>query len=156
MKLIWLTDIHLNFLSKDDRLRFYQKIIDVSGDGILLSGDIAEAPCVLEILTEMADSIKKPIYFVLGNHDYYRGQVSIVRQDMIDLTMKEKFLHWLPASSAQDLGNQTILLGQDCWADGRYGDYANSMVSLNDSRMILDLFQKRILGKYPLLEAMQR
>lgn len=48
-----------------------------------------------------------------------------------------------------------MLLGQDGWADGRYGDYTNSRVALNDSQMIADLFQKKIIGKYPLLEKMQ-
>ncbi|MBI2792840.1 MAG: metallophosphoesterase family protein [Gammaproteobacteria bacterium] len=156
MKLIWLTDIHLNFLNKKSRMDFYQKIIATSGDKILISGDIAEAPSVSEILKEMAETIQKPIYFVLGNHDYYHGQVDSLRQEMRDLTKDEALLHWLPASGAQDLGDQTILLGEDCWADGRYGDYVNSRASLNDSRLINDLFQSNILGKYPLLEKMQQ
>jgi predicted phosphohydrolase len=135
---------------------FYRKIIAASGDMILISGDIAEAPSISAMLKEMAQTIQKPIYFVLGNHDYYRGQIDSLRQEMCDLTKNEPLLHWLPASGAHDLGNQTILLGEDCWADGRYGDYANSRVSLNDSRMILDLFQSNILGKYALLEKMQQ
>ncbi|HKY69491.1 MAG TPA: metallophosphoesterase [Gammaproteobacteria bacterium] len=156
MKLIWLTDIHLNFLGSEQRMDFYQKVIAASGDKILISGDIAEAPSVSEILKEMAETIQKPIYFVLGNHDYYRGQVDSLRQEMRKLTQNEPLLHWLPTSGVQDLGNQTILLGEDCWADGRYGDYTNSRVTLNDSRMIIDLFQSNILGKYPLLEKMQQ
>lgn len=156
MNLIWLTDIHLNFLHKEERMEFYQKIIEASGDKIIITGDIAEKPSVSTILKEMARAINKPIFFVLGNHDYYRGQVNSLRQEMIDLTMSEPLLYWLPASGPQELENQTILLGEDCWADGRYGDYANSRVSLNDSRMINDLLQSSILGKYPLLEKMQQ
>lgn len=156
MNLIWLTDIHLNFLSLEQRVDFYQKIIAVSGDKILISGDIAEAPSVSEILKEMVDIIQKPIYFVLGNHDYYRGQVGSLRQEICDLTKNEPLLHWLPASGIYDLENQTILLGEDCWADGRYGDYTNSPVILNDRRMIIDLFQSNMLGKYTLLEKMQQ
>ncbi len=49
-----------------------------------------------------------------------------------------------------------MLLGQDGWADGRYGDYENSQVSLNDSRLIADLYQQRILERYQLLEKMQQ
>src|SRR3990170_6226701 len=124
MKLIWLTDIHLDFLGSEQKMDFYQKVIAASGDKILISGDIAEAPSVSEILKEMAETIQKPIYFVLGNHDYYRGQVDLLRQEMRDLTQNEPLLHWLPESGVHDLGNQTILLGEGCWADGRYGDYA--------------------------------
>ncbi len=79
MKLAWLTDIHLNFLEKQERKLFYSEILNKSCDGVLISGDIAEAPCLIEILNEMVDEIGKPIYFVLGNHDYYRGQVSELR-----------------------------------------------------------------------------
>jgi hypothetical protein len=65
-------------------------------------------------------------------------------------------LFWLPASGMQKLNNDTFLIGQDGWADGRLGDYQNSRVMLNDSRMIADLFQEKILGKYQLLEKMRQ
>ncbi len=156
MKLIWLTDIHLNFLSSESRMEFYQRVIAASGDKILISGDIAEAPSVSEILKEMAKTLQKTIYFVLGNHDYYRGKIDSLRQEMHKLTQNEPLLHWLSASGVHNLGNQTILLGEDCWADGRYGDYTNSRIVLNDSRMIMDLFQSSILGKYSLLDKMQQ
>ncbi len=61
-----------------------------------------------------------------------------------------------PAAGPQKLGKDTILLGQDSWADGRLGDYANSRVVLNDSRMIADLFQAKIISKYQLLDKMQQ
>lgn len=155
IKLIWLTDIHLNFLAREEREDFYQILMDTSGDHIIISGDIAEATVVANILKEMAKTTQKPIYFVLGNHDYYRGSVAVLRQEMIDLSQNETLLHWLPASGVQNLGNQTILLGIDGWADGRYGNYTNSPVVLNDSHMIRELKQSRILGKHPLLEKMQ-
>ncbi len=155
MKLIWLTDTHLNFLHKEDRMSFYQKIKETSGNKVVITGDIADAPSISSLLTEMAKAINIPIYFVLGNHDYYHGSVDLVRQEMIALTEQEPLLHWLPIAGVQHLGHETILLGQDTWADGRYGDYANSLVSLNDSRMIADLFQSKILGKYALLDKMQ-
>lgn len=155
MRLTWLTDIHLNFLEFHSRKQFYQDITEKNGDAILITGDIAEASSISELLEEMAYQVKKPIYFVLGNHDYYRGQIDDVKKIIISLTKKEALLNWLPASGSKIFKEDTILLGQDGWADGRYGDYANSRISLNDSRLIVDLFQQKILGKYPLLEKMQ-
>ncbi len=72
MKLAWITDIHLNFINLTARQKFYQEIIGSECDGVLLSGDIAEAPSIKDILQELSDFIEKPVYFVLGNHDYYR------------------------------------------------------------------------------------
>ncbi len=70
MKLAWLTDIHINFLDDDERNVFYQKITNAQCDGILITGDIAEADCVVDLLAEMQNRINKPIYLGLGDHDY--------------------------------------------------------------------------------------
>ena len=156
MQYVWATDIHLNFIEHVERQNFYQEIINTNCDGVLISGDIAEADCVADLLVEMVEKISKPIYFVLGNHDYYRGQINEVRQTMTALTKEQNKLFWLPASGIQKLNNDTYLIGQDGWADGRLGDYQNSRVTLNDSKMIADLFQEKILGKYQLLAKMQQ
>ncbi|MDO8953883.1 MAG: metallophosphoesterase [Gammaproteobacteria bacterium] len=155
MILTWLTDIHLNFLGIKDRNNFYQEIIKSNSDAILISGDIAEAPSVVELLNEMAKTIQKPIYFVLGNHDYYRGQINEVRAAMLELCKTNPLLHWLPAYESISIADDVTLLGQDGWADGRYGDYTNSRVRINDSQLIHDLFEKKIVSKYLLLEKMQ-
>ena len=155
MQLVWLTDIHLNFIDEDARHHFYQSIIDTKCNGVLITGDIAEATDVQSILIEMADFIDKPIYFILGNHDYYRGQVNEVRSRMIALTQSHPHLFWLAASGMMKLNDDVILVGQDGWADGRLGDYQRSRVVLNDSRMIANLFQKKIIGKQALLTKMQ-
>lgn len=156
MQYAWLTDIHLNFIDDLVRQKFYQEIVNTKCDGVLISGDIAEAPCLVDMLNEMAKYIDKPIYFILGNHDYYSGQIKEVYDAMTGLTKNNEKLFWLPASGMQKLDNNTFLIGQDGWADGRLGDYQNSRVVLNDSRMIYDLFQAKILGKYQLLEKMQQ
>lgn len=156
MRLAWLTDIHLNFIADDERNLFYQDMVNDNYDAILISGDIAEAPSLTSILIEMATQINKPIYFILGNHDYYRSQITEVREAVTLLTKMQNQLFWLPASGMQALNKNTILLGQDGWADGRLGDYQNSRVSLNECRMITELFQAKILGKSQLLQKMQQ
>ena len=155
MKLAWLTDTHLNFVDDDARDIFYQKIVQNDCDAVLISGDIAEAPSIANLLVEMAMAVNKPLYFVLGNHDYYRGEVSVVRESMMALNKTHERLCWLSDSSLQLLGD-AILVGQDGWADGRLGDYQRSSVSLNDSRLIADLFRARLLGKAHLLAKMQQ
>lgn len=156
MKLAWITDIHLNFIDLATCQKFYQEIIDSECDSVLLSGDIAEAPSIKNVLQELSDFIKKPVYFVLGNHDYYRGQVNEVRSEMVELNESSEYLFWLPASGPLRLDKHTFLIGQDGWADGRLGNYQNSPISLNDSRMNTDLFQEKLLGKHQLLQKMQQ
>lgn len=155
MKLAWLTDPHLNFLDPKRRLQFYQTLPN-DIDAMVISGDIAEATSLSLILNEIVDTLKKPVYFVLGNHDYYRGQIVEVRELMRTLTRNHPLLFWLGACDPIALDDNSLLVGADGWADGRYGDYANSHVVLNDSRMIAELFQYKFLGRFQLLEKMQQ
>jgi predicted MPP superfamily phosphohydrolase len=76
MKLTWLTDVHFNFLAKDERIDFYHTLIATDSDGIMISGDIAEATSIEPILKKMANATQKTICFVLGNHDYHRGSIN--------------------------------------------------------------------------------
>lgn len=156
MKLAWVTDIHLNFLESADRKRFYQDLVATRSKAVLISGDISEAPTISDILKEMAQHIAKPIYFVLGNHDYYQNSIAKVKQTVTQLSQENLSVNWLPEAGLVQLSNDTLLLGEDCWADGRYGNYADSKVMLNDSRMIQELREGSIIGKYQLLDAMQK
>jgi len=155
MEFTWLTDIHLNFLKLNARKKFYTIVKNHPGKIVLISGDIAEATCLIALLKEMSLEIQKPIYFVLGNHDYYRGSILKVRSEIFDLKENEKFLNYLPFCEPVVLENSLVLVGEDGWADGRYGDYFASQVSLNDSYLISDLFQKKLISRAALLEKMQ-
>lgn len=155
MKLTWLTDIHLNCLKYPARFAFYQQIINTNADAVLITGDIAEGTNVIALLREMRNQIKKPIYFVLGNHDYYGKTIAGLRNEMSALSQENNLLHWLPVNSIQ-LTATTVLIGEDGWADGRLGDFYNSTASFYDSRMIPDLIEQKAVGMTQLLEKMQQ
>ncbi len=153
---MWLTDIHLNFLKLEERKKFYKSLIEKKADSILISGDIADALTITDILFEMLKYTKKPIYFVLGNHDYYHGSIMNVREEIMNICLSNPLLNWLPHSKVVKLNKNTALVGSDCWADGRYGDYINSPVVLNDSVLINELFISSLGGKTSLLDSMKK
>jgi len=155
-KIAWLTDIHLNFLKPEARKQFYQKVTEANIDAVLITGDIAEAPSICELLAEFSVHIDKELYFVLGNHDYYLGDVIKVRHEVQYLCEQYKKLHWLGKPEVIEFANQTVLVGHDGWADARYGDFDRSRVNLNDSRYIAELFQASGFGKAMLKHEMQR
>lgn len=133
MQLAWLTDIHLNFVKPDDRQTFYASVREAQPDAVLLSGDIAEAPTIIEYLTEIERGLKVPVYFVLGNHDFYRSSFSIVEKRVREVPSN---LIWLTASDVQWLGEDTALVGDDGCADGRFGNFEASPIFLNDYLLI--------------------
>jgi predicted MPP superfamily phosphohydrolase len=78
MRLAWLTDIHLNFVDRKQRRRFLGSISE-QADVVALSGDIGESHNVSQYLREMDEVNQKPVYFVLGNHDFYKGSIAQTR-----------------------------------------------------------------------------
>jgi predicted MPP superfamily phosphohydrolase len=85
MRLAWLTDVHLNFVPFSAVTRLIEEILAESPDAVLIGGDIGEANDVCLYLKQLAEQLRLPIYFVLGNHDYYRGSVAGVRSKVIEL-----------------------------------------------------------------------
>ena len=150
MKLAWLTDIHLNFLEQYRRILFYEEIKDAEIDAVMITGDIGEANCSDYFLLEMQMTIQKPIYFVLGNHDFYNGSVRAVRSKMEKLNQISHDLVYLTNRSTQffRLSNtasvlKTAILGVDGFADARNGNYKGTTIELNDSRYIHELSMER-------------
>ncbi|MEO1273196.1 MAG: metallophosphoesterase, partial [Myxococcota bacterium] len=88
MRLAWLTDIHLDFVDHPRFEQLCREVQEVQADGVLIGGDIAQAKDFDTWLEAMADTIDAPIYFVLGNHDYYGGTIEAVRQRAAALTTR--------------------------------------------------------------------
>jgi 3',5'-cyclic AMP phosphodiesterase CpdA len=138
MRLAWMTDLHLNFLDVRDRRRFLESSRD-QADAFVISGDIAESPSIIDALTEMEQVLGRPIYFVLGNHDFYGGSIRKTRVDVARLTEQPGRLTYLTAAGVVRLAPQTALVGHDGWADARLGDFEHSQVILNDYAAIQEL-----------------
>ncbi|MCK5340468.1 MAG: metallophosphoesterase [Desulfobulbaceae bacterium] len=153
MKAIWLTDIHLEFLSDSACIGFLEKLNDKNADAVLITGDIAQATTIEKHLSRMTEELAAPIYFVLGNHDYYYGSVDGVRSIVAGLTRRSPHLHWLNNCGPVKLTGNTCLIGHDGWGDARLGDYDNTRIKLNDFRLISELTG---LSKEDLRNTLQR
>jgi len=152
MRCAWATDIHLNFVDERHRFSFAESVSAHDPDIVLLGGDLAEADTVVPYLQELEDWITKPIYFVLGNHDFYRGSIRSVRESISELTRKSDHLFWLNTAGVVSIGEDTSLVGHDSWADGNLGDYWKSSVVLNDFLLIEEFLP---LGKRERLDLLQ-
>lgn len=138
MRLAWLTDVHLNFLEPRERRRFLVSIRD-QADAYVISGDIAESPSIVGMMTELAQVLKRPVHFVLGNHDFYGGSIGQTRAEVARLAESRDDLTYLTASGVVSLSPRTALVGHDGWADARLGDFAGSDVFLTDYVAIQEL-----------------
>ncbi len=138
MRVAWLTDIHLDHLSREERQEFYGTLTGAHPDALLVGGDIGNALTFASFLREMAERLGRPIYFVLGNHDCYGGAIAEVRRTASSLARESPHLGWLPEQGVVQLTRRTALLGHGSWADGRLGSGAHSTLLLNDYLLIRD------------------
>lgn len=120
-------------------------------DGCLLTGDISEADDVAWQLKQLSFELACPLYFVLGNHDFYHGRIERVREQVRGICAHDSRLHYLTGGAPIRVADQWVLCGDDGWADARQGDYFHSSVRMNDFRLIEDLVELDEVSRYRFL-----
>lgn len=135
---LWLTDIHIETISSQAYDEFLNRVVERTPDVVLLTGDIDERN-LSETLRTMSQRLRVPIYFVLGNHDYYRKTIANVRASIEQSSKLSRNLRWLSIMGVAELTPTIGLVGHDGWSDGRYGDFLSSSVVLQDYLLIRDL-----------------
>jgi len=153
-RVAWVTDIHLNFLEPDERCTFLQRLARERVNALLVSGDIGEADSVGRHLTEMETALQIPILFVLGNHDFYKGSIREVREQVNHRAEQSGRLVYLSVAGVIELTPETCVIGHDGWADARLGGYERSDVLLNDYLLIEELADLDRNGLRQRLEAL--
>lgn len=139
MKPVWISDPHFDHLNKKDPealLRFRALLDRETITHILLGGDIAESRTLDQELRRFRQACGRPIYYVLGNHDYYFGSIDGVRKQVSSLNIPG--VQWLPDAGIVSLGNDTALIGHGGWGDAHRGDLEDFVI-LTDYAAISDL-----------------
>lgn len=127
MKYTWITDPHFDHLECDGFSIMIDLIKADRSNGVILTGDITcSATCIL-LLKRLHKEIKIPIYFVLGNHDFYGGWIQSVRCTASMLEEQHSDLKYLTTQTSPiELAPSVALIGHDGWYDARCGDYRGS------------------------------
>lgn len=131
MKLAWCTDTHLDHIVDWEVKEFASQI---EADAVLFTGDISCADYLVGHLSKIHDIVGKPVYVVLGNHDFYGSDVASVREKVSNL----EGVHYLSVMKPVELAPETALVGHDGWYDLYYGNGTSTSVILNDFRHIKD------------------
>jgi predicted MPP superfamily phosphohydrolase len=153
-RVVWLSDIHLNFLLAEPARAFLAEVAAARPDAVLISGDIGEAHNVCDYLALIAESIGAPVYFVLGNHDFYFGSIRETRGQVAALCASHPQLHYLTVEDLAELTPRVALVGHDGWADGRLGNYVRSLVMMHDYKLIGELAGLNKLDRWEVLKSL--
>ena len=153
-RVAWLTDIHLNFVASERSGGLLDHLRGENVDAVLIGGDIAESHDVAQWLGRFEERVRRPVYFVLGNHDFYRGSIAGVRDEVAEFCRDRSRLTYLTRSEPVELTPRVGLIGHDGWADGRAGNYPESPVMLNDYKLIDELAGIGKQQRWSLLKAL--
>jgi Icc protein len=138
-RLVWSTDLHFDAADRSQYHLFLDLVKANEPDSLLIGGDICNGVSCLAYLANLAKIINKPMYFVLGNHDFYYGSIDAIRKDAQKLQKEVLNVQYLSDFKIISLTEQTALIGHDGWSDAKAGDYFNSEVLLNDYFLIEEL-----------------
>ena len=134
------SDTHFNHVTSGEVVEVGQSAaVQHRADALLLCGDIAEAVSVEQALLDLDDGFHRPIYAVLGNHDYYQSSFKAVHEAMGTLSKRHPRITWLRTAGVVALTPTTALVGIDGLTDGAHGDPLQGALRMNDSRWIHDL-----------------
>ncbi len=138
MKFVWTTDPHFDHVPEPVWQEWVDEISASSPDGIWITGDLSEGHDVVIQLRRLAVAIDAPIFFVLGNHDFYGRSIADTRRDVIASTRESHRLVYLTDSQPIELSDGVFLVGEDGWGDATVGDFDASPIRLRDFELIED------------------
>jgi Icc-related predicted phosphoesterase len=152
MKLVFCTDLHLNHIVEERIINsFVNEVLGYEPSALVIAGDISEAPSLERHLNWLESHLNIPIYFVCGNHDYYRGSIETLR-----LLLTQKFQRWLPITGVVTLAPNIGLIGHDGWYDGGYANWFESKVILNDYHLIEEFSVLTEVGLFSAIQQLAR
>ncbi len=167
-RLGWITDPHLDFVHIEGLRSLYGKINSQDLDALVITGDIAEGNTIDAYMRFLTQSVKAPVFFILGNHDYYMTTISGVRVNMVANWSNFKKVGeqlvkhsgtWLPGVTPDNgplsfvqLTPGVALCGHDGWYDGLYADWFKSKVIMPDYSHITDF---KLLQRQDLFDMLQ-
>ena len=125
MKLAFCTDIHLNHLKPAAAREFLVSIAAAKPDAIVSCGDMSEAPDLSTHLgwaAQILDGV--PFYYVLGNHDFYRESIRVVRASFLG---PAKCQRYLTHAGPPPLPPSATLLRATGWSDEEYGNWTRAL-----------------------------
>jgi len=154
MKLLWLTDTHLDHSDSSLRQAFYKKLRGEDFDAAVITGDISTSRLLSTHLSELAQACaSRKVYFLLGNHDFYGSSFKEGDRIAAACCAKHSNLQHLGQGEVIRLGPTSALVGHRGWADGRvYGGRRTSQ-RFPDQDGIRDL---RYHSTYPAYRKMER
>jgi len=137
-RLAWITDPHFDHATLETWQQWIDGLLAEQPDALIVTGDLSEGDDVSFQLRRLVETLDRPIFFVLGNHDFYGKRIAETRRHITQLARELPQLDYLTDCGPILLDPRTALVGDDGWGDAIEGDFECSSVRLNDFEAIDD------------------
>jgi len=111
MRILWLTDLHLDFIDEPRFFQLIEGIDEAHADALIITGDIATAATWPVWIARLKAHARVPFWFVLGNHDFYGASIAETRE------VASAIAGWLTGAGVIGLTADAALIGHDGWYD---------------------------------------
>lgn len=136
---LFLTDLHLDRTGKEEIENLLNRIHNTESNSVILTGDISDAGNIRRHLSRIASACApRPLYFVMGNHDYYGGGFREVEDEVRALCESTKNLHLMDGTTVVSLAEGIGMVGHSGWPDARAGDGMETVIENPDRWCIKD------------------
>ena len=136
---LFLTDLHLDRTGKEETEDLLNRIRNTESNSVILTGDISDAGSIRRHLSQIASACApRPLYFVMGNHDYYGGGFREVEAGVHALCESTENLHLMDGTTVVSLAEGIGMVGHGGWPDARAGDGLETTVENPDRWCIGD------------------
>jgi predicted MPP superfamily phosphohydrolase len=120
-KIAWITDPHFDKCDIEEINKLIKEIKQEKCDGVIITGDISERGTTGVYLKFLQSGINIPVWFVLGNHDWY--YITREQGNQLLKTYISNKLVWLDQAEGEiKLTKHTCLIGHENWWDAAFGE----------------------------------
>jgi len=150
--LLWMSDLHLDLATTKNCSKLLRDLKKSEYDAAVITGDTAASDTLVQHLEALAHAcFPRPLYVVLGNHDFYGSSLYSTQHEVRMLCHKLSNLHHLQDDGVVWLNGRTALLGHHGWADARCGWGAKTHVLSPDHWRIDDFRALDQSGRFELM-----
>jgi predicted MPP superfamily phosphohydrolase len=140
--LLWMSDLHLDQTTVENCRKLLRELKITDFDAAIITGDTAASATLVNHLESLAvASAPRPVFIVLGNHDFYGSSLEKTHTAVRTLCHRISNLHHLQDHGSVLLNNHTVLIGHSGWADARTGWGHNTCIKSPD-HWCIDEFRK--------------
>ncbi len=135
-RLAWVTDLHLDHATLAALTAHVAALQEADPDAVVVTGDFATGSSLLRWLRAYRRMADRPVYFILGNHDFWGSAVATVRAAVHRLGEETAGLVYLTTAEPVTLAPGVALVGHDGWYDARAGRWEAPRFRMQDWELV--------------------